>query len=389
MIWLLHLPKLPPLYLGCWEQPNHPGPLSRCSVSFLGKSQLSSVNNHSNISRTAWLRSEIGSLAWFFEFLWTNPWYGKRLLRWDRFILKGPSDTIWICFKEVLSLDHRSTEVLLFGTAIYVQEDRSNIPSMPHSLWLALVTMTTVGYGDYFPVSMGGAVTFLRRPCHHHRNISTAPDVARLLDGLGPDLRECTVPCVASHQSLLPWGGVGGQRLELWAAARLISSGVLDRIQNGDDYCKLVGSLESERKLPRVFDKEWGRWIAQVTHGVWKGIQLAKARATPLLFCASFEGKILGHLYRREDTKFADEILLSPHKYPNLGIYPGSAMDMVILAGLLGPWMTPGSCPAKWEAWMHPPWPTALTDVSSVSVSLYFKLLAWGYILYTEQLVHD
>jgi len=105
--------------------------------------------------------------------------------------------------------------VLLFGTAIYVQEDRSNIPSMPHSLWLALVTMTTVGYGDYFPVSMGGAVTFLRRPCHHHRNISTAPDVARLLDGLCPDLRECTVPCVASHQSLLPWGGVGGQRLEL------------------------------------------------------------------------------------------------------------------------------------------------------------------------------
>ncbi|CAL1130727.1 unnamed protein product [Cladocopium goreaui] len=56
--------------------------------------------------------------------------------------------------------------VLLFGTAIYVQEDRSNIPSMPHSLWLALVTMTTVGYGDYFPVSMGGywtvsALTFV------------------------------------------------------------------------------------------------------------------------------------------------------------------------------------------------------------------------------------
>lgn len=54
-------------------------------------------------------------------------------------------------------------------------------------------------------------------------------------------------------------------------------------------------------------------------------------------FCASFEGKILGHLYRREDTKFADEILISPHKYPNLGIYPGSAMDMVILAGFWVP----------------------------------------------------
>lgn len=49
--------------------------------------------------------------------------------------------------------------VLLFGTSIYVQEDRSNIPSMPHCMWLALVTMTTVGYGDYFPVSMGGYMT--------------------------------------------------------------------------------------------------------------------------------------------------------------------------------------------------------------------------------------
>eukprot|EP00435_Cladocopium_sp_Y103_P057254 s392_g19.t1 len=49
--------------------------------------------------------------------------------------------------------------VLLFGTSIYVQEDRSNIPSMPHCMWLALVTMTTVGYGDYFPISMGGYLT--------------------------------------------------------------------------------------------------------------------------------------------------------------------------------------------------------------------------------------
>ena len=37
-------------------------------------------------------------------------------------------------------------------------ESRSNIPSMNHSLWLAVVTITTVGYGDYFPKSLPGYV---------------------------------------------------------------------------------------------------------------------------------------------------------------------------------------------------------------------------------------
>ncbi|CAK9064005.1 unnamed protein product [Durusdinium trenchii] len=49
--------------------------------------------------------------------------------------------------------------VLLSATAIYMVEDRKNIPSMPHSLWLALVTMTTVGYGDYYPTSLAGYLT--------------------------------------------------------------------------------------------------------------------------------------------------------------------------------------------------------------------------------------
>lgn len=49
--------------------------------------------------------------------------------------------------------------VLLSGTSIYLAEDRENIPSMPHSLWLALVTMTTVGYGDYYPKTSQGYIT--------------------------------------------------------------------------------------------------------------------------------------------------------------------------------------------------------------------------------------
>ena len=49
--------------------------------------------------------------------------------------------------------------VLVSATFIYLFEDKSNISSMPHALWLAVVTMTTVGYGDYYPTSLGGYLT--------------------------------------------------------------------------------------------------------------------------------------------------------------------------------------------------------------------------------------
>lgn len=48
--------------------------------------------------------------------------------------------------------------VVIGATGIYLFEDRANIPSLQHSMWLAIVTMTSVGYGDYFPESIGGYV---------------------------------------------------------------------------------------------------------------------------------------------------------------------------------------------------------------------------------------
>lgn len=51
-----------------------------------------------------------------------------------------------------------SVITLLSSSAIYLVESRDNIPSMPHALWLALVTVTTVGYGDFAPKSTAGYV---------------------------------------------------------------------------------------------------------------------------------------------------------------------------------------------------------------------------------------
>ncbi|CAE7438199.1 Kcna6 [Symbiodinium natans] len=53
--------------------------------------------------------------------------------------------------------------VIISSNAIFLAESRENIPSLQHSVWLAVVTMTTVGYGDFAPQSLPGyiVVSFL------------------------------------------------------------------------------------------------------------------------------------------------------------------------------------------------------------------------------------
>lgn len=67
----------------------------------------------------------------------------------------------FIIVREELALFGLVTAILLFlaATGIYYFEHAAQptkFASVPHSLWWAVTTLTTVGYGDAYPITTGG-----------------------------------------------------------------------------------------------------------------------------------------------------------------------------------------------------------------------------------------
>lgn len=93
-----------------------------------------------------------------------------RLLRLIRLIKLGRYSTALITFMSVLKNKKEqlivSVAILLLllvvsSTAIYYLENEQQpevFSSIPASLWWGIVTLTTIGYGDVYPITVGGKI---------------------------------------------------------------------------------------------------------------------------------------------------------------------------------------------------------------------------------------
>jgi hypothetical protein len=81
----------------------------------------------------------------------------KLLRRFEKFHLLLRAFAVALEALPVLAFT-MSSFVLTFAAIIFMCEDRDNIGSLPKAMWLTIVSMTTVGYGDVVPKNSAGHV---------------------------------------------------------------------------------------------------------------------------------------------------------------------------------------------------------------------------------------
>ena len=112
------------------------------------------------------------------------------------------SALLWYAERGVLVEEHVWDEKEERWNGAFVRSDGSvsPFPSIPSTFWWAVVTMTTVGYGDTFPVEAGGKVvaTVAMFAGAAARPAARRPPPARERR-VGPSSHRCPDACDANH----------------------------------------------------------------------------------------------------------------------------------------------------------------------------------------------
>ncbi len=80
--------------------------------------------------------------------------YTKAIDRFGRALMIAKEEIILFVLATIAMLYLSAVGIYYFEHAAQPEQ----FPSIPHSLWWAVATLTTVGYGDVYPITMGGKV---------------------------------------------------------------------------------------------------------------------------------------------------------------------------------------------------------------------------------------
>lgn len=148
--------------------------------------------------------------------------------------------------------------VMTFSSALYVLEPRDNVASMPYAMWLVAVTISTVGYGDVYPVTDWGRLVtmFLIWMGLHFMAMPIAIVGAAFLETWKNRTR---ILCVGRmHGRLRQWGYTEDDLRIMFKSFDADDSGELDvgEFTKMIDTMRLGLSKEAVEKLFNVFDDD-------------------------------------------------------------------------------------------------------------------------------------
>ncbi|CAE7467394.1 Shab [Symbiodinium natans] len=139
--------------------------------------------------------------------------------------------------------------VMFASTLLYLIETRTAIPSLQHALWLCVVTMTTVGYGDYVPYTAGGYMVVSMLV------IVSVLFVAMPVGIIGHEFTSCwqtrdRVLCInRARQAMVKWGYSAGDVKVLFEYVDMDHDGNLDLLEFIELIRQMRVGLSVERSI--------------------------------------------------------------------------------------------------------------------------------------------